>query len=144
MIQVYVDGSYSTSKTKIGSGVVILYHSQVLEFGFSVEAEEGHSRNVSGELNSVIHALELCSGIVPIEGMVIEDKHININYDYLGIENWINGSWAAKTKTTKDYVSKFNEIVNEHDLKVTFNKIKAHTGNIYNDIADRLAKESLD
>jgi len=54
---------------------------------------------------------------------------------------WATGKWKAKTELTKkykklyDYYSKF--------IEINFSKVKAHTGNTYNELADKLAKKAI-
>jgi len=39
------------------------------------------------------------------------------------------------------YAEEFKKLINKYNFSVTFNKVKAHSGDQYNDIADGLAKE---
>ena len=62
-------------------------------------------------------------------------------FDYNGIEKWCTGEWKANKKGTKDYKKFYDEISDK--LEVKFVKVKAHTGVEYNEMADKLAKESI-
>ena len=141
-VQVYVDGSYNKDNNLTGAGIVIIYKDKVYKKSFVVPTEEDHSWNIDGECHATLKALEICSGEELIEDTKIIAKNININYDYLGIEKWIDGEWKIKSKISRFYSSEFKKIVNRNDLKVTFNKIKSHSGDQYNDIADGLAKDA--
>ena len=66
---------------------------------------------------------------------------IEICYDYLGIEKWATGEWKAKNSLTKKYANFMKE--NSDKLNISFKKIAAHTGNKYNEEADKLAKAAL-
>lgn len=142
-INIYVDGSYNKDTNKTGAGVVIILEDgKVLEKAFPVPIEADHSWNINGECHAVLNALRIVSNEIILEEEIdIKDNNIIINYDYLGIEKWVTREWAAKSKIARLYVSEFTKLVNEHELKVTFNKVKAHSGNEFNDLADKLAKE---
>ena len=66
---------------------------------------------------------------------------IKICYDYLGIEKWALGEWKAKNALTQKYAEFMRE--NSKKLNISFQKIAAHTGNKYNEEADKLAKAAL-
>lgn len=140
--QVYVDGSYNKDKNLTGAGVVVVLNDEVLKKSFRVETEEGHSWNVNGECHAALESLRICSGISTIQGKTVLSKNVTINYDYEGIEKWITKEWKAKSKIARQYFSSFNDLVEKYDIKVTFNKVKAHSGDIYNEVADKLAKEA--
>ena len=51
------------------------------------------------------------------------------------------GAWQAKKDGTKEYKRFYNSI--SKTTKVSFVKVKGHSGDIYNDLADQLAKEAI-
>ena len=63
------------------------------------------------------------------------------HYDYAGIEEWYNESWQAKTPIAMKYVEFVKDIKDK--IKVNFIKVKSHSNNKYNDLADELAKKAL-
>lgn len=138
-VQIFVDGSYNKDTNLTGAGIIILYNEEILKKAFLVKTEEEHSWNINGECHAVLEALAICVGKELIGDMTIDEKYIVINYDYLGIEKWATGEWKAKSKIAKLYVKEFNNYVSTYGLKVSFNKIKSHSGNEYNDMADKLA-----
>jgi len=68
-------------------------------------------------------------------------KSISIFYDYEGIQKWCNGDWKAKKEGTKRYVEFYKDASKLVD--VDFIKVKGHSGDKYNDLADELAKKAL-
>ena len=66
---------------------------------------------------------------------------VRINYDYLGVEMWVNGKWKTKNKYTEMYKNYMNEMSKK--IKIEFIKVKAHSDNCFNQYADYLAKKSL-
>lgn len=130
VVKFYVDGSFMNER--VGFGIVAVKDNVVLfkDCG-RYKGKDVGLRNVTGEVYGSMRAIQLARA----NGF---DK-IEICYDYLGVEYWVNGSWKAKTELTKEYVSFMNEHMK--DLKyVGFRKIKAHTGEEFNEIADNMAK----
>ena len=55
---------------------------------------------------------------------------------------WASGSWQAKNEYTQDYV-RYVEKYSE-DMEITLIKVKGHSCNKYNDVADRLARDAIE
>lgn len=138
-IQVYVDGSYNRITNLTGAGVVVLYNDKVYKKAFLVETEEEHSWNIDGECHAVLEALRICTGEVLIDDVKIEEKNITINYDYLGIEKWATREWKIKSKIARLYIKEYDDLVSKYKLNIKFNKVKSHSGDLYNDMVDGLA-----
>ena len=75
-----------------------------------------------------------------------DDKVIEIYYDYLGIEKWAIGEWSARKEVSKDYSLRVKNLMLAlqvmHQIEVKFVKVKAHSSDKYNDLADRLSKDA--
>lgn len=130
----YVDGSYLSGKM-FGSGVVLLFDGEVIEeMASSFEDEEmALMRNVAGEIKASELAITYA-----IENFYDE---ISIFYDYEGIAKWPLGEWKANKEGTKRYRSFYEEAAKK--IKINFIKVKGHSGNRYNDLADKLAKKAI-
>ena len=59
----------------------------------------------------------------------------------MGIEKWATREWKAKKNVSTDYILLFDQVSN--GIKVNFQKVKAHSGNEFNEIVDQLAKRAL-
>jgi len=130
----YVDGSYNLETGSYSYGVVIIDGENEYHFsGREDDKELALMRNVAGEIKGSMVAMEWAR----INGK----KSIGIYYDYTGIENWALGNWKTNKEGTKNYKKYYDKIKN--DLDVVFIKVKAHSGNKYNDLADKLAKEAI-
>lgn len=54
---------------------------------------------------------------------------------------WATNKWSANNEMTQMYKDKMEKYRKE--IKITFNKIKSHSNDKYNDIADLLAKKAI-
>ena len=130
-VDIYVDGSYIEGK--VGYGAIILNEGEVItQFcgGVSPERAE-NTRQVAGELVGVGKALQWCK-----ENDV---KDIHIYYDYKGIECWATGKWKANLNLTQNYARFMKQFMIE-GYRITFHKVKSHSGNRWNEAVDQLAK----
>lgn len=130
----YVDGSFEKSKKLFSYGAVIIDGGKEITFKKALDdADLISMRNVAGEIKGATRAMEYC-----IENGI---EVLHLYYDYEGIEKWCNGAWQAKKDGTKAYKAYYDSIKDR--LVVNFNKVKAHSGNKYNDMADELAKSAI-
>ena len=133
-ITAYVDGSFLKGKV-FGCGCVIIKDGEVIaEISEAYEDEELASmRNVAGE----IKASELAMCYALENGY----KSISIYHDYQGISSWCLGEWKTNKIGTIAYKEFYDSIKGR--LRVYFVKVKGHSGDTYNDMADNLAKKAL-
>ena len=130
----YVDGSYIHSKKEFSFGAVLLYQNSEKHFNavFS-DPELAAMRNVAGEIKGAEFVMKYCvKNNIP---------KLDIYYDYEGIEKWCTGAW----KTTKDGTAAYRRAYLEYSsqIEITFHKVKGHSNDKYNDLADCLAKSAL-
>lgn len=130
----YVDGSYNVATGEFSYGVVIFHNGEEHTFNkkFS-DAGLATMRNVAGEIKGAEAAMEYAYQ----NGM----KALTIYHDYEGIAKWPLREWAANKEGTKAYQNFYDNIKKYVDIK--FVKVKGHSGDKYNDLADKLAKEAL-
>lgn len=134
-ITAYVDGSYEHCVRLYGSGVVLIKNNEVIK-RFSQKGNNPvlvSMRNVAGEIKASTIAMDYC-----IKNDI--DKLI-LHFDYEGIEKWCTGAWKTNKEGTQLYKKYYDSIKGR--LEVEFVKVKAHSGDRYNDEADRLAKLSI-
>ena len=130
----YVDGSYKKDTLEYGYGVVLILKDDIIElFGKGEDPEVAKSRNVTGELFGSIRAIS--------EAIKLRKKKIIVFHDYQGISSWANGEWKCNLPLTIGYRDKIKEFRKE--IEILFVKVKAHSNDKYNDLADHLAKKSL-
>lgn len=130
----YVDGSFSKDLNMFSYGAVIFLNNEAFTFSkaFS-DPELVEMRNVAGEIKGSEFVMQYC-----IDNNI---KTIDIYYDYMGIEKWCTGEWKANKPGTLKYRDFYKRI--QDKLSVNFIKVKGHSGDEFNDLADTLAKSAL-
>jgi len=130
----YVDGSYNEATGEYGSGAVIFHDSKEHRFKEKFNDPQNKTmRNVAGELEATKKAINYC-----VDNNI---SKVDIYYDYSGIEEWANGNWKTNKPGTKAYKEFYDSVKDKVD--VNFIKVKAHSNNKYNDVADQLAKSAV-
>lgn len=130
----YVDGSYNNRTMEFGSGIVLLHEGKEIAMKAILGNDESlvSMRNVAGEIKGSQWAIQYALD----HGY----PEIQLHFDYEGIEKWALGSWKANKEGTIAYQKYYNSIKDR--IKVYFVKVKAHSGDLYNDKADLLAKQA--
>lgn len=131
----YVDGSFDDEVGRYGFGCVILLPNGeiVRKSGSGNDPDAMSSRNVAGEILGAVCAVKWCAS----NG----HKALKICYDYMGIEMWATREWKAKKKLTMEYAGLMEEYGKK--INISFKKVAAHTGDKYNEEADRLAGTAI-
>lgn len=143
-MHIYVDGSYNPQTKHWGGGAAILNdeETEVLHTIQITDFDNNGSHQINGELASSIMSLEYVLNHYDR----FEDKKIVIYYDYLGIEKWATGEWSARKDVSKDYSVRVKNLILAlkvmHQIETKFVKVKAHSSDKYNDLADQLSKDA--
>ena len=131
----YVDGSFNKDIGRYAFGCVLIKPDGgiVRESGSGNDPESLQLRNVTGEMLGAMYAVRWCA----VNGY----PAVRICYDYMGIEMWAVGAWRTNNSLTQKYAAFMKESGSR--IRITFQKIAAHTGVEYNEEADKLAKAAL-
>lgn len=130
----YVDGSYDLKTKRFSCGVVMFHEDKEHHLSESYDnAELAEMRNVAGEIKGAEKAMQFC--------LERDIKSLNIYHDYEGVAKWCTGEWQAKKAGTKAYKSFYN--LASQKIQIQFIKVKGHSGDKYNELADQLAKKAL-
>lgn len=133
-VPVYVDGSYNSATKEFSYGMVVLLEGEALTFYQKYEDKELASmHNVAGEIKGAEAAMRYA--------MENDIPRIAIYHDYEGIAKWCLGFWKTNKEGTRAYKAFYEEACKK--IKIKFVKVTGHSGDKYNDMADRLAKEAL-
>ncbi len=134
-VHVWVDGSclqHGEEPLRFGWAYVILDGERELHRGkgHTIPANAKQHRNVAAEIQAVLRALTWCR------------KHgiaaATIYFDYQGLASWVLGEWKTNTPFTRSYAAK----VRAMEMRLTWQKVRAHSGETYNELVDELAKEA--
>lgn len=136
-IQIYSDGSALKApegKFHCGAGTVLLY--------------KGKERHISTPLpNATVNIAELTAAIVGLEALkepCIVSIYTDSQYTIDCITKWYSG-WNKKRWKTQAGEDVKNKHLIQHlyslcqNHEVTWVKVKGHSGNYFNDLADQLA-----
>lgn len=128
----YTDGSYNNALGIYGCGAVLLIDGEepqiFYETGRAAAGKNGW--NINGE----IRAAEMVVEKAVLAGV----KELVIHHDYEGVGKWPDGLWRAN----QDYTRQYAETINRYrkQIKICFDWVRGHSGNKWNDLADRAAK----
>lgn len=130
----YVDGSYNVATGEYSCGVVFITEDDEVHIATKGEDKELASmRNVAGEILGAQLAMKRA-----VEQGI---KKLTIYYDYQGIASWCLGEWKTTKEGTKAYREYFDSV--RARVEIRFVKVKGHSGDTYNDLADELAKSVI-
>lgn len=128
----YVDGSFNLPEKIYGAGVVLIKDGNEECFKKSYSDSFYTHRNVAGE----VKASELAINLAIEKGY----KKIIIYHDYQGIKSWADGEWKTNNELTKSYKTFIDR--KREEIQIGFVKVKGHSNDKYNDLADKLAKDA--
>jgi len=125
--EVYTDGSYSNGKVTFGF-VILKDGAPVHEGSGIVPPDFAKSRQVGGEIMAVLEALRWFEA----NGIPAAAVH----YDFENLALWVRGVYKTNTDISRALV----DAVRRSPVKLTWTKVKAHTGVHWNERVDQLAK----
>ncbi|MFW6242684.1 MAG: ribonuclease HI [bacterium] len=135
---IYVDGACSGNPGPGGYGIVIIneYFDEKSFNGF--------------EPNTTNNRMELMAAIVALEKFKkFKGKNIKLevysdsNYVVQGMNSWIK-NWKRKNWKNVKNVDLWKRLdAASNGFRVIFNKVSGHSGNTYNEKADKLAKKAI-
>jgi ribonuclease H-related protein len=134
----YVDGSFNDAIPNYGYGLVCVCQDRIVHAsgGAGKNQEAVSMRQIAGELLGAMQALR-----VALKGGY---REVVIHHDYMGVAHHATGAWKRTnpfSTTYYDWMQGF--FAANRDLVVSFRKVAAHSGDLYNEMADVLAKRSV-
>jgi len=130
-LRVYVDGSFRNGNSKAGWAWVAVQDGKEIARGSGATLEPAESRNIDGECEAAIKALEWLHE---------HGKTGTICHDYEGLAHWAEHNWKANSIIAKRYQQSVDPILGKNN----FEKVTAHSGDPWNELVDELAKKALE
>lgn len=141
-IVIYTDGSAlgnGKDDACCGAGVVLIYNDVVKELSIPLP---NYTTNNQAELYAAIAGLEALKRSCSVK------LYTDSSYVQQGITSWLSGwkrrGWTTANKKSpvknKELWQKLNELIQKHDVEFIW--VKAHNGDKYNELADRLAVQA--
>ncbi|MFW6026048.1 MAG: ribonuclease HI [Candidatus Woesearchaeota archaeon] len=138
-VDIYTDGACSGNPGPGGWGAVLLYNGHKKE----ISGSEEHTTNNRMELKAVIESLKI------IKQKCIINIHTDSSYIYRAftdnwVEKWKNNNWKNSKKDAVLNKDLWEELI-QYSKKYNINwfKVKGHSDNKYNNIADKLATSAI-
>ena len=140
-IDIYTDGSCNNQKQDLGGGIgiVMLYGKHIKEIS---EGPFEDANSARMEIMAVIRALEILSYGYEIT-IYSDNKYVVNTHEKGWLSNWIK-TGMLNEKANPDLWKRFLKILHKHESGGSTIKLKwvrGHSGNKYNEIADKLANE---
>lgn len=134
-VNLYTDGACSGNPGKGGYGGILIYNGIEKEYSGYCEM----TTNNRMEITAVIVGLKMLKE--PVKLNIYSDSAYTVNAFTEGwIENWIMSGWKTANKKPVQNIDLWQELLEllkPHE--VTWNKVKGHADNPYNNRCDKLA-----
>ena len=140
MITIYTDGACSGNPGIGGWGVVILEKNRDPVF---LNGGANNTTNNKMELSAAINALKYFDKAKQIL-LITDSKYVKDGTE-TWIQNWKKNGWKTAAKNpvkNKELWIELDQLIAKHNI--TWEWVKGHAGNIYNEKADYLARRYIE
>lgn len=139
-IEIYTDGSSLGNPGLGGWGIVVVVDDKIIE---EIGGHDKDTTNNRMELEAAIGAIKYINKKHKESTVII---HTDSSYVLGGVTNWIFGweknGWRTANKKqvlNQDLWKQLIAEVRESKATITWQKVKGHSGHVYNDKADEIA-----
>jgi len=141
-LHIYTDGSSLGNPGPGGFGVAVVEDNNIIK---EIGGGEKNTTNNRMELSGAIHALKYLSKTDFNKCEIFADSSYVLNGVTTWIHGWERNGWRTANKKPVLNQDLWQELValdRELAGKITWSKVKGHSGHIYNDKADEIATTS--
>ncbi len=141
-ILVYTDGACSGNPGPGGWGAVIL----VQDKEYHLSGFEQATTNNRMELKAVLEALKLAVGIGASHAVIHSDSaYVVSSINENRLISWFNKGWKTQQGTEVKNQDLWVKILRQlAKLETRFIKVRGHSGDRYNEMADKLARGEIE
>lgn len=136
-VNIYVDGSYNPNEHKIGCAVVLIDDESKrphrIAYSKQLKSQKKYGSNIA-ELSATKTGVKTARSLGATK--------INIYHDWTGINIFSHGGNIKKRHSSCPSLAAYANFMEEirKNTKITFIKVKAHSDNELNCLADRMAR----
>ena len=137
-IIIYTDGACSKNPGPGGWGAVLLYNNTEKR----ISGSENNTTNNQMELMAVLKSLQLLKEPCDIE--IFSDSKYVCDGISSWLSNWKKNNWIGSNKQpikNKNLWQELDDIMQIHTIKMSW--VRGHSGDKYNEIADKLATSAV-
>ena len=139
VVTIYCDGACKGNPGPGGWGAILLYN----EHKKMISGFEEHTTNNQMELKAAIEALSAIKDRKVVEVKIYTDSSYVKNGITLWIKKWKENGWKrGKEKVKNSDLWKELDSLN-CDMEIEWYWVKGHSGDKYNEIADKLATDEI-
>jgi len=141
MIEIYTDGSSLGNPGPGGWGVVVVFENKIVK---EISGGEKDTTNNKMELTGAIEALRYLINSKDDKSAIYTDSSYVLGGVTSWINNWEKNGWKTANKKpvlNKELWLELISLSRKLGEKISWKKIKGHSGHIYNDKADELATQ---
>ena len=138
-IVIYTDGACSGNPGVGGFGAILRFG----KLEKKIQGAHSHTTNNQMEMLAVIRALEALNERCEVE--IYTDSKYVMNGITTWIQNWLRNDWKNAQKKpvkNKGLWQRMLTVIEKHD--VSWHWVRGHTGDVYNEKADSLARNAID
>lgn len=138
-VTLYTDGACSGNPGPGGWGCILIYGDNKRK----LSGYENNTTNNRMELTAVIKGLECLTRPTNLK-IITDSQYVKNAFTAGWLENWKKNNWQTSTKEpvkNKDLWLTLSTLLQHHH--VSWEWVKGHSGNIYNDICDTIAREAI-
>lgn len=133
-LHAYIDGSYNPKTGEYGYSAVLVKNNIIKEIIYGKDQDTNGSRQINGELRGAVATLTAA-----VKNSYSE---VVIFHDYMGVACHATGEWKLFTRQAREYNLVMKDLLSK--VETNFVHVSAHTGDLYNELADDLAKLGID